>query len=122
MITNISSDKYNIYESNAVFLFEKDSDLTLHFIFKDNFEFDIRFIFKTDSDISKEKIERNVNGNMLELRCINFNSVLGTGTTMPVEIATIENKKMYIHFWSFVYGSDSENKTRKVEYTVFIER
>ena len=120
MITNIGTDKYHIIESNMILLFEKDANLTLSFKF-DDFLFDIKLIFNTDDSI-EGGITKNVNGNKIEIKCTNFNNSLGTGTIKPIDIAIIDGKNLYIHFWSHLYTSEKDASVRKLEYTVFLER
>lgn len=120
MITKISTEKYYIIESNMILLFYKDSDLTLHFKFNE-FSFDVKLIFNTNNSI-EGGITKNVNGNKIEIICTNFNNPLGTGTIEPIDIATIDGKNLYIHFWSHLYMSEKDSSVRKIEYTVFLER
>ena len=122
MITNISSGKYSILESNVVYLVDDESDLTLHFAFKDDFQFDLHITFIVDEDVAGARLERKTNGNVLEAMCYNFNNSLGTGTSIPINVATIDDKKMYIHFWSFLLGDANKKQARKIEYTVFMEK
>lgn len=37
------------------------------------------------------------------------------GTPKPIEIATIEEKKLYMHIWSYAVSES----VRKIEYTVY---
>ena len=122
MITNISTGHYNVIESNTVYLFKSDADLELDFKFGD-FGFKIIFLFVDNEEIEGYKLASHGNENLIEFTCTNFNNILGTGTTSPIEIAMIDNKKLYIHFWSYTQGnSDAGRLIRKVEYTVFLER
>lgn len=123
MITNISTGKYIITESNVVYLTDKESDLILHFKVENDFEFDFKFTFVTDSEDTSLRLQRKIDGNVSEVICTNFNNPFGTGTTEPLELANIDGKKLYIQFWSFLLGSgQKEKQTRKVEYTVLLER
>lgn len=123
MITEILSKNCVILDSNTVYLFEPYSDLTMHFESgSDEFNFNIKLIFKTDKDI-EQSAERMVSGNEVAIRFTNFDNPLGSGTSNPLEIATINEKKLYMHIW--VYGvGQKQNVTivRKIEYTVFMER
>lgn len=107
-----------------VYLWNEQSDLTLCFKFGHNFKFDIVFVFETDEDNLERRYKITLHDNKaVIIDCWNFNDTLGVGTVSPIEIATIENKKMYIHFWVFLLGNKEENKlARKIEYTVFKER
>lgn len=123
MITEILSKNCVILESNTVYLFEPYSDLTMHFESgSDEFNFNIKLIFKTDKG-SEQAAERMVNEHEVVFRFTNFDNPLGSGTSNPLEIATINDKKLYMHIWVYGVGRD-DNKTsvRKIEYTVFMER
>lgn len=56
------------------------------------------------------------------MECVNFLSS-GTGTSVPLELATIQAKKMYIMFWTYLEGDVlGQKKSRSVKYTFFLER
>lgn len=121
MITNISTGNYNVIESNVVYLYNNDSDLVLNFEFG-AFKFNVKFIF-VDNDNIEKKLQSRIDGDTINFKCTNFYNEFGTGTTQPLEIATIENKKAYIQFWVFGHGEPPKGAfVRKVEYTIFIER
>lgn len=48
--------------------------------------------------------------------CI-LNSSLGVGTSEPVELGSVANRKLYMHLWVYAPG----NETRKIEYTLYLE-
>lgn len=123
MITNISTGNYTVVESNVVYLYKYDMDLVLDFQFDNNFKFKIRIFFEDDQETKDQSLQYRTSEDLVEFKCKNFKNELGTGTIIPVEIATIENKRLYIHFWSFIHGNlNAEKFVRKVEYTVFLER
>jgi hypothetical protein len=47
---------------------------------------------------------------------------LGTGTTVPIEIATYNNKKVEMHFWSFLLGNKETTFARRIDYSFYIEK
>lgn len=123
MITGIYTDNYEILESNTVFLFKPQSDLILHFEFnnEEKFEFNLRIIFETSEDAHNMKI--GASENEIKIICNNFDDIVGTGSLEPIEIATVDDKRLYIHVWSSLHGrSDNGYGAREVVYTVFIER
>lgn len=72
--------------------------------------------------VPKKKLQLKAENALLKVECTNFNAV-GTGTTEPIEIATIDGKKLFIHFWSYLLGgNEKKQRIRKIEYTVLIER
>lgn len=61
--------------------------------------------------------------NEIKIICNNFDDIAGTGSLEPIEIATVDDKRLYIHVWSSLHGRrDNGNGAREVVYTVFIER
>ena len=122
MINSISTDNYVVKDSNSVYLWDAQSNLTLHFEIN-AFKFDLMFVFETNMEKETNELVRSVNEDTIEIKCINFNNPFGSGTFIPIELATIEGKKLYIHFWTFLLGESTKNKTsRKVEYTFLVER
>ena len=64
-------------------------------------------------------IEAEVLEGFLTLSCVNFNSALGTGTSVPIEIGMADGKKLMLHLWFCLIGQES---VRKVEYSIFKEK
>lgn len=119
MKIEVSSGNHKIIESGTVFLYNKDSDFSLHFDNEKGFSFNLSIYFKTD-DSGSQIIQREIEENNIVFKCMNFSDA-GTGTTEPILLATIDNQNMYIHFWSYVEGEiEGKEKTRKVEYTVYL--
>lgn len=123
MITEILSKNCMIMESNTLYLFEPYSDLTMHFESgSDEFNFNVKLMFKTDKDL-EQSAERMVTENEVAFRFTNFDNPLGSGTSNPLEIATINDRKLYMHIWVYAVGQNQNAiSVRKIEYTVFMER
>lgn len=123
MITGKYTEGYEILENDTVLLPSKVSNLRLHFKFEE-FEFDFQMQFIVNEENPEEKLKLKIEGTLIRVECTNFNNPLGTGTIEPIEIATIDGKKLFIHFWSYLLGNneDKKQKTRRIEYTVLIER
>lgn len=124
MITQILSKDYIVLDTNTVYFFEPYSDLTLHFETgaADGFNFDIKLTFKTDKNL-EQSVEKTVSENEIAFQFINFDNPFGIGTTKPLEIATVNEKKLYMHIWIYGVGQNADAVgVRKVEYTVFEER
>ncbi len=114
----ITSGGYEIISTGSVIAFEEESDISFHFVGDESFQFDLKIIFKTD-DTGHQTINRTVQGNSIEFNCINFNNA-GTGTSVPIELATFQGKKIYIRFWSYLLGDmPDQKKARKIEYTFY---
>lgn len=117
-----SSNNYDIIYSGNFILFSEDSDLTIYFDSENGFNFQLKLLFESD-ETEKQIINRVINdNNNIVFVCKNFLSS-GTGTFEPIEIATIDGKKIYVSLWSYLEGNYiGLKKTRKVEIIFFKER
>lgn len=115
----ISSDNYNVLQTGTVMSFYKDSPINLFCKFTEvDFGFEVEFSF-IDTDTNEIGLEKRVEeGNKIILECKNFKNGLGTGTTNPFELATVNNKKLYINFCI----TKLDSAPRVLHYTFFIER
>lgn len=121
MKIKLSSSNYDIVDHGSVILYQEDSELTFDIDTENGFKFQLVLKFKNDNN-SKQCVNRTVMNNIVTLDCINFMSS-GTGTGIPVEVATIKHKKIYIAFWVYVEGDMvGKKKTKSVKYTLFMER
>ena len=123
MITQIS-DEYKVIETNVVCLFNPYSELLLHFETGcDGFSFNVKLFFETDETKEEQFVEKKVTENEFVVRFTNFDNPFGSGTSKPIELATLDGKELYMHIWIYAIGkSDRKTTARKVEYTVFMER
>lgn len=124
MITQIFSDAYEVIESNTVYLFNPYSELFLHFeTGYEEFRFDVKLYFETDRKKEGQFVEKKVTENEFLVQFTNFDNPFGSGTSKPLELATVNDKELYMHIWIYAIGKSGEKTTaRKVEYTVFMER
>lgn len=111
-----STGDYTILESNIIYTYDADSDFEIVISPNQDFSFRVILKFVEDGD-KKQELKREVNDTTIIFSCINFNDA-GTGTINPLELATAEGKKIYMHFWAF----KPVKTVRKIEYTVMIER
>lgn len=116
-IEKTTSD-YTIVDSGAVITYSGMSDLTLSVKANKDFTFSIVIRFESAKE-KEQKIERNVSGNLITLTCVNFDNSLGTGTAEPLDIATIEGKKLYLNLWAYALGAGAQ---RYIVYTFYQER
>ena len=114
---SISTDNYKVVSSGMVILYGPDSELKFSIVASNNFSFDVVLKF-AENDDGKKGVNKEVDGNTIIFKCINFNGALGTGTTKPLPIATVSGKDISMQFWSYLLGD--KNSARKVEYT-FLE-
>lgn len=99
----LSGDK-EIFDSGLVISFKQES---LVFELSENMKITISFV-----DIDSEKghrIETNpINNHELEFKLINFNNSLGTGTTEPLPIGTLNKRRLYLNFIVYSLGKDTQ--------------
>ena len=117
MEIGLKSKQYDIISQGEVFLFEKNADLTIKVNSGTDFSFFVILQFQ-QNESEEVAVEHSVDGNVITINCSNFQKN-GTGLLTPLEIAVVENRKLYIMFWAFLYG-DAET-VRGVKYTIFYE-
>lgn len=114
----LSSDGYSIVSSGQTFLFGADKTLEIHVQADNGFEFGVILKFVTD-DSEKYRIDKSMDDNRITLTCVNFEDA-GTGLSRPVRLARIDDKELFLMFWSYLEGSD-HGKVRSVKYTIFMQ-
>ena len=117
MSTELSSNNYRIIASGQSFLFATEGDLSVTVNYSD-IRIKVRFVFETDPS-RDQKIYTQAQDGVLIITCYNFNKH-GMGVTKPEVLATVNGKKIYFMFWSYMEGAP-ENKIRSVKYTFFYE-
>lgn len=123
MKINIYTSNYEVIDHGTVFLFDENSDLTFDIDTGKEFSFQLTIKFIND-DNGKQIINRTINleNKVITMECLNFLSS-GTGTSKPIEIATVKGKKIYLSFWMYLEGDyEGKDKTRSLKYTFFLER
>lgn len=121
MQVKLSSQNKDVISHGTVFLYDRNSDLTINFGDKNSFELILTINFKEDFS-ETQKMKTNQFENHLEITCINF-TASGTGLSSPLKIAVLNGKKIYLMFWAYLEGNDgNKKKVRKVDYTLYSER
>ena len=114
MIAERFSGNRKIIESDTVYLYRQDDDLTLSFMFKEK-DFDI-IIRRTYVDGAETNIMNLiVCGQCLYLEPLERMPDGSIGTVRPVKIAEVGEKKIYMHAWNYRVS----DTVRKIEYTVY---
>lgn len=111
------SGNYKILDSNTVFLYDIKGDLEIKVSTGETHWFDLILEFKEDGKERDLKREIRAKEKKVILHCYNF-EMTGTGTNSAIELMMANGKTVYMHFW--VYRPTKT--TRKVEYTLFVER
>ena len=122
MVSKIQTGKSIIVDSGTVISYSKESSVILFVDIADDFSFSIEISFE-----NREGEERgiyrtvDVDTNFIKYVCVNFDNTLGTGTTIPLELASYKGKKISMHLWSAFLGQKDSMATRKIEYSIYRE-
>ena len=120
MIVKKQSSNYDVLDYGTIILFDEKSNFVLYVDTEDNFKFQVTIDFSDDNS-GQKFIDTKTKNNEIKMTCMNFLSS-GTGTSVPIEIATWKSKKIYLSFWVYIEGDvEGAGKTRSIKYTLFIE-
>lgn len=120
--TTVSSGNLEVIDSGMVLSYDPTQSIEIREKFNDTFTITICFIFEMDESEKQDlQIKSDPATNTIRYFCRNFNNPLGTGTSTPIEIGSIEYKKMFINFWITAIGGKNM-RTRKLEYTIWKEK
>ena len=109
------SGNHAVFASGMLFSFSKKDDFRLEITPNKDFTFNI--YIKIVENGGNRDVLKTVEDKDMYITCVNFG--LGAGTTFPLEIATVENKKMFLHLW--LEAVDSSSNVYKLNYTIYIE-
>lgn len=112
------SSNFEIIDSGALIAYDNDSNVIMSIECDENFTFNLKFVFDS-SDCKDHNLKLRIDDNTIELTCTNFDNALGTGTAKPIELATVNGKKVYLNFCAY---SLLNNAMRKIDYTIYVER
>jgi len=78
----------------------------------------LRFIFEFQNDSEGQRIEKEpINNTCLKLKVYNFDNSLGTGTTSPIPLGAVNNRRLYM---SFLVHTLSKESSKLFTYTFFL--
>ncbi len=119
--STITSSGCELIDSRSILLFDSEKPILIEEVFSRNFKIIISIVCLED-DSDKQNISFHVipEDNTIEYECYNFDNSLGTGTRKPVEIGTYGDKRVFFHFWIYTMGD--KDVTRRLEYSLWIER
>lgn len=118
MNVSLSSGCYDIISSGTALTANYTSDFEFTVDMSQSFKFNIILKFESNKE-EKQRVNQTVANDTITLNCINFDNALGTGLTVPVEVATFQGKKVYLNFWVYSLG---EKNLRQILYTIYSER
>ncbi len=118
MIIEKSSSNHVILESGSVITYSDENEVLFSIKMDDSFSFDLLIKFTSNGE-NQQQLHQSVSNNTITFDCVNFDNPLGTGTRKPIELATFNNKKVYINFWVTALG---DKALKKISYTFYSER
>ena len=77
-----------------------------------------RLIFKSDS--GKTRLESEISEDEMQLLFYNYDNPLGVGTSSPVNVATLRDKKLYFSIRTYTFSGQKDNKL--IHYTWYLEK
>lgn len=120
MINKILSNNRRIIDSGSVFAYDTSASVEINEEIQEQ-GFRVKISFEnTETDNRALQRRTNLDEGLVEIKCVNFNNSLGTGTTSPIEIGNIDDKSVSITFWVFLLGT-LENGARRIDYTFFVD-
>lgn len=70
-----------------------------------------RLVFRDDIENKEQRIEFNsISSHELEIILVNFNNSLGSGNTAPLEVGTLNNRRLFLNFRVYILNLKT-NKT-----------
>lgn len=108
---------YEIIDSGVIILDKKDSELS--FFLREKEPAGVVCHFINDQENANARTVPYINGNNLYIDCINYDNPEGVGLSHPINVGTLDGKKLYLQMWSYLMGT--EKSIRKVEYTFYRE-
>lgn len=131
MDTKLFFDDYEVIDSRSALFFKNQSKFLID-ITVDNFNFQIEFLrmYHSGTIIGGvsyppnriKKVELSTDKNKITIHCTNFYDRI-SGNDKPIEIATINSKKLYINFWITINGDESTDPLlSKIDYTIYAKK
>jgi len=114
MAIKITSGKseYEIVDSGTVISFQNEP-LNFHI---DTLK--VVLIFESNESDKRQEMKHKIMSNeVLELTLVNFSSSLGSGNAVPLPIAKLNNRQLYLNF--IIYAL-SETSSKTVHYTWYL--
>jgi hypothetical protein len=106
------NENYEILDTGSVITFK---DEVVYFQIASNLK--VSLVFINDEIIKEQKISFNIsNENELRLIFANFNSSLGTGNSVPLPIAKVNNRQIYLNIVAYSLSKESH---KIVHYTFY---
>lgn len=109
----ITTGKYEVIEAGTVITFEDNS---INIELANNMTCIISF--KTEPKEKDQRLDFNsINDQTMELILVNFNDTIGAGTTAPVHLGHIGNKKLFLNFRITAMGG---SKSKMFHFTWYL--
>ena len=91
----VVSGNYLVVESGSVIPFSSSSNVEFILELSPDFSFTVKIECEDNGGEREMKKEVDVEKNIIIYKCINFD--LGAGTIEPLDLATVDGKKVFLH-------------------------
>lgn len=115
-----SSGKYNIIDSGMAMTYGPEDGVELVVNLENKLEFALVISFDGIEEESKININVDEKTNSIKMVFYDDKRTLGYGIERPLEIAQIEDKKVFLRIWISPMGRES--RAKKIEYIFFKEK
>ena len=117
----IETGGLTIIASGSGITFSENADFSIDLNFNDFFKFSVCFNFQNDKskNVPDFNITTDKGKNVINISCFNFNDVSEVGISKPLNIATYQNKKIYMKFCVKIL---SGNENREILYCFYMEK
>lgn len=113
---SFNSGNYEIIKHGQTYVFDH-ANLKIELFSETGFKVTVVWEF-IDDDSEDYSLKSTVTDNTITFYCSNFPKN-GAGLCAPIRVATINNKNIYLIFWSFIDGQKDNYRARSVRYTFF---
>lgn len=96
-LKSIRTNGHRVIASGTVIGYAELPDFAFELQEEDRFGFTLKLIFEENAS-KKMSVTSDVNQDSITIHCTNFENSLGSGFTKPIELATVNGKKIYFKF------------------------
>ncbi len=115
----ITSGKYKVIESGVSMTFEPKDDMEMRCDLLDSLEVTIIISFSRGDGEVGVRIETDSSRNLIRMEFKDSTNPISYGLGRPVEVATIEGRRIFLRVWVTRMGDGY--RAKRVDYTFFEE-
>lgn len=118
-MVEVISGKYRIIESGVSMTFNPEDDMEMKCNLLDSLEVIIVLSFSEGEGKTGVRIDTDPSKNLIRMIFTDSTNPISYGLGRPVEVATIEGKRIFLRIWVTRMGDG--HRAKKVDYTFFEE-